>query len=111
MKTRNGFVSNSSSSSFIITNVSDEDKTWEDFVNLVFLIHGREKLGRFTKKQLIEAEEWMNFEPGEKFEIRVSNEDYNELTSGLRSFFHNNYGTDRTIDFSWEETYNSQSEY
>jgi len=32
MKIRNGFVSNSSSTSFIITNTSDETKTIEDFV-------------------------------------------------------------------------------
>ncbi|KKL98826.1 hypothetical protein LCGC14_1820510 [marine sediment metagenome] len=32
MKTRNGFVSNSSSSSFVITNTSDETKTLVDFV-------------------------------------------------------------------------------
>ena len=32
MKTRNGFISNSSSSSFIITNTSDEPKTLVDFV-------------------------------------------------------------------------------
>ena len=32
MKTRNGFVSNSSSTSFTITNTSDEDKTIVDFI-------------------------------------------------------------------------------
>jgi hypothetical protein len=32
MKIRNGFVSNSSSTSFTITNTSDEDKTIVDFV-------------------------------------------------------------------------------
>ena len=33
MKVRNGFVSNSSSTSFIITNLSDEEKSLVDFVN------------------------------------------------------------------------------
>ena len=32
MKTRNGFVSNSSSTSFTITNTSDDDKTIVDFI-------------------------------------------------------------------------------
>ncbi len=33
MKTRTGFVSNSSSTSFVITNLTDEKKTIVDFVN------------------------------------------------------------------------------
>ena len=32
MKKRNGFVSNSSSTAFVITNTSDKEKTLEDFI-------------------------------------------------------------------------------
>jgi len=44
MKIRNGFVSNSSSSSFILRNLPDSVKTWED----VYDFYGMDK-GRYSK--------------------------------------------------------------
>lgn len=41
MKYRNGFVSNSSSSSFILRNLPDSVKTWEDVYNFYGMADGR----------------------------------------------------------------------
>jgi len=47
MKIRNGFVSNSSSSSFILRNLPESVKTWED----VYDFYGMDK-GRYSKNKI-----------------------------------------------------------
>lgn len=73
MKTREGFVSNSSSSSFIITNTSDEKLTLRDFVeeNPQLLDEYQEQYSwaaeGITLKDLVHSarrEDPMNFKPG-----------------------------------------------
>lgn len=115
MKYRNGFVSNSSSSSFIITNVSGESKTWKDFVELVWILEGKKKIsngktpgkykGRFTKAQLIKSA-YYNWAPNEQIEVEADDEDYENPMSLLRGFFYRHNG-DRN-DFNWRESNNSQ---
>ena len=62
MKSRNGFVSNSSSTSFVITNISDEKKTLTDFVNetpellesFLFIYNWYVEDSNFTQEKLLE---------------------------------------------------------
>jgi hypothetical protein len=69
MKKRNGFVSNSSSSSFIITNKSDRDLSLVDFVRenpqLVEQwrsIYGSGDYNQDTQEELLESAEMNNFD-------------------------------------------------
>ena len=61
MKIRNGFVSNSSSTSFTIINTSDEDKTIVDFVkenlHLVDEFNERYDWYNYTQEEAIESAE------------------------------------------------------
>ena len=75
MKIRNGFVSNSSSTAFIITNISNEQKTLVDFVKETpkLIKQFREEYDwyqdnpEFTQENLIKSAEINNenFPPGE----------------------------------------------
>lgn len=71
MKTRKGFVSNSSSTSFIITNTSDRKLTLRDFVEenpqLVKQFCEQYDWESITQKELVRSarrEDPMNFKPG-----------------------------------------------
>ena len=69
MKIRNGFVSNSSSSSFVITNISKNKKTLVDFVieNRQLLdSYNNQYSGHYTLGQLIDCadNENIEFKPG-----------------------------------------------
>lgn len=52
MKIRSGFVSNSSSSSFILKNLPDNVRTWEDVYDFYGMSEGRE--GKYRDKETIE---------------------------------------------------------
>lgn len=76
MKTRQGFVSNSSSSSFIITNTSGEDKTLVDFVKenpqLVEEFCAMYNWHNFTQEDMLlsaEKEDPRIFPPGETMSV------------------------------------------
>lgn len=84
MKIRNGFVTNSSSSSFIITNTSNKKKTIVDFVkenpHLIEWFKGQYSWYRedplFTQENLIKSakEEKIDFEPHETRECIFGDE-------------------------------------
>ena len=94
MKIRNGFVSNSSSSSFILRNLPDSVKTWED----VYDFYGMEN-GYYGKqkedKETIEfckmiLRDWMN----------QDNEDYRE------SYYFDEYFSNDSEDATLEDFLN-----
>jgi hypothetical protein len=84
MKTRNGFVSNSSSTSFIITNTSDKEKTILDFAkeNIHLLQEFKEKYDytsweNYNEKNFLKGAKTYpaTFEPGESKECVFGDED------------------------------------
>jgi hypothetical protein len=85
MKRREGFVTNSSSTSYIITNTSKEPKTLSDFVreNPHLIVQFVEEYDyhkgdpRYTQEELLKSAEENDrvFEPGEKRECQFGDED------------------------------------
>lgn len=85
MRTRSGFITNSSSTSFIITNISEEKKTLVDFVeeNAHLLTdfverycYGNEA-EKFNHEKMVEdaVQEGIVFEPGEALHCTFGDED------------------------------------
>lgn len=122
MKIRNGFVSNSSSSSFVIKNTSNYNKYWSDFVDMLFeLEHNPKKLsngkspgkfkGNFTKKQLLECEyKDMIFSAyGGLVLLYSGDEAYENPTSVIRGLLLWHSGIE-CHDFKWKEVDNDQRE-
>ncbi len=83
MKIRNGFVSNSSSTSFIITNKTNEYKTIHDFLKETsFLVEdfNNEYDAEITEKEFLEDADYYkmyNFIPHESEELSFGDEDGN----------------------------------
>lgn len=109
MKIRTKLVSNSSSSSFIIYNKTNDTKKLADF-----MWENPEVLGNLcyeSKKSIAEVIQLCREEdlyPGENY-IDSSNENYNGtiITRDLRAAFHRSLGT-RSQSFEWKEAYNEQ---
>lgn len=86
MKIRNGFVSNSSSSSFILKNLPDSVKTWEDVYDFYGMKDGY--YGKHKKdKETIEfckmiLRDWQNTEYRERYFF----EDFLNTTDGIEKF-------------------------
>jgi hypothetical protein len=80
MKIRNGFVSNSSSTAFIITNLTNEEKNLVDFVNET--PHLIEEFNsyyqyKYTQEELLKSAEENNiyFSPNEQKDVVFGDED------------------------------------
>jgi len=79
MKIRKGFISNSSSSSFIITNLTNEEKNLVDFVNetpLLIKDFNEQYDYKYTQKELLKSAEENNiyFSPNEQKEVVFGDE-------------------------------------
>jgi len=84
MKTRNGFVSNSSSTSFIVTNKSDVQKTLVDFVKenpQLVEQYNSEYSGEYTLEELISDAEKLDevFAPNDHRYLTFGDEDGNAI--------------------------------
>lgn len=105
MKTRNGFVSNSSSSSFIITNTSDRKLTLVDFVkeNPQLVKQYCERYGEsITQEELIRSarrEDPMNFKPGKPTES-VFGDEQCTLIGRVFDYILRNGG--KSENFTWQ---------
>jgi hypothetical protein len=114
MKTRSGFVSNSSSSSFTITNKTDKDLTLKEF-----LLKYEAEIRRFIAEEL--GEEWYPwdkiissvdeidcvFPVGEEVYRSFTNESTSAADVFLRTFF--DWQKSFDADFDWKLEYNSQA--
>ena len=116
MKIRLGFVSNSSSSSFLITNKSRKSKKMKDFAKQISFIHDKfieefpeyfndkDKRKRYSKEEMIkEANKSipMSWGPGKTHKVEFSTEDgvYNLLGFVVAVMLRENGETE---DFSWK---------
>ena len=100
MKIRNGFVSNSSSSSFILKNLPDSIKIWED----VYDFYGMEYsyYGRKNDKETIEfckmiLRDWLN-QDNEDCRERYFFDEYFNKPGGLKRFL-------RYYDYNFKDGY------
>ncbi len=108
MKIRNGFVSNSSSSSFLITNKGTQTKTLIDFVketpHLVeeYNYHYR---GKYTQKQLLKNAEKENiiFEPGETKEC-IFGDEQGTFIGCVYDYILRDGGTSRNFNWQFSES-------
>lgn len=98
MKIRKGFVSNSSSSSFVIKNTTNKVLTGEDLVQDLWELNGRKKFsngkwpgkykGMFGKRMMEQALKDYIFIPKKLVEIEADDENYENPTSALRGLFY-----------------------
>ncbi len=110
MKIRAGFVSNSSSSSFVIKNTTNKQLTGKDLVQDLWELNGKKKFsngkwpgkykGMFGKRLMERALKDYVFDPKKLIEIEADDEDYENPTSALRNMF---YSHSHSARFSFRE--------
>ena len=109
MKIRNGFVSNSSTSSFIITNTSQEEKTLLDFVKEIEFIYVNDNLS-FDEvlKSLSFADTTFIIYPGESLDIWDMGDHYSPRDPLWKSSLESleNSHISHTKSFNLRMTYN-----
>lgn len=115
MKTRSGFVSNSSSSSFIITNLTNQEKTLVDFIRdnpgLLKTFVGDDKwYSDYTDEVVEDSAEKYNktFPPGEEVRCSFTNEGGSKVETMLRHMLEVTEDKE-TDEWRWEFVYNSQA--
>lgn len=112
MKIRNGFVSNSSSSSFMIQNISQEDKTLIEFVkeNLHLVDQfNKEYRCLYTHDQMIESAEryWQDYDvlkPGQEEEWTFGDED-GTVVGKVFDYILRDGGTSKSFDWEFCQFY------
>lgn len=112
MKTRTGFISNSSSTSFIITNLTNEQKTLVDFVKenpqLIQLFVEQydwyKNDPEFTQENLIESAQSNNlvWKPNEK-KYCVFGDEQDTLIGEVFDYILRNGGSSESFDWQFEE--------
>jgi hypothetical protein len=111
MKIRNGFVSNSSSSSFTITNKTGKDKTVGDLLreNIWSYREWDYKDGENEEEVLVAADQLGIIPANEKAEFSFTNEGGSLAEAFLRHYLE--WGDAKESDsFKWSLNWNSQSE-
>jgi len=107
MKVRNGFVSNSSSTSFMITNTSNKKKTLVDFVTenpqLVEQFN-REYDYNYTQEQMLKGAkaEGIKFLANEKLECVFGDED-GTIIGAVFDYILRNGGSSKSFDWNFNE--------
>ena len=107
MKQRLGFVSNSSSTSFLITNISSEEKTLRDFVlENVYLVEqfNREYSADESLDDVIKNAEQSNkvFPPGKEVSISFGDEDGTAI-GRVFDYILRDGGTSKSFTWEFEE--------
>lgn len=112
MKIRTGFVSNSSSTSFTITNTSKEVKTLLDFVkeniHLVDEFNEQYNWHNYTHEQAIESvkqyPDYAHFEPGESKEC-VFGDEHGTVLGAIYDYILRDGGESKSFKWKFKEFY------